>query len=214
MLLIASLVTLVFNLPALILTDLAIMSNFAGDSSALDSVRRLRTFVVVGGIVSMVIFPFWPFITVISLVMVGVKNSKYPHVRASLVLPIVFTVIAFVIGAGALTLMVTGSFAAERDEEYVPLPLLGFVMWAIGMYAPVFFSDRLVCKLIDAEEAVAPSNSGGGGGARIIQPGVAVDSKTRAACPSCQAPLEYNRNPGGEPTQVQCYKCQAIVEFD
>jgi predicted RNA-binding Zn-ribbon protein involved in translation (DUF1610 family) len=35
----------------------------------------------------------------------------------------------------------------------------------------------------------------------------------KSECPSCGAMLEYAKS-SNSATQVQCYKCQAIVEFD
>jgi len=46
---------------------------------------------------------------------------------------------------------------------------------------------------------------------KFVQPGVAT--MARDNCPSCGVQLEYTRS-FGNTTQVQCYECQALVEFD
>jgi hypothetical protein len=112
--------------------------------------------------------------------------------------------------------MIVTDNGSEAGGVFANLALLLHAGYGLLYVALV---DRCFCRLIAnppplASNMIAVGNSRGAGGARIIQPGVAPGSSiTRNACPSCQVELEYTRQVGIA-TQVQCYSCQALVEFD
>jgi hypothetical protein len=64
----------------------------------------------------------------------------------------------------------------------------------------VGFADTLILK------AIGDKGTAGG-----VAGGVAASGQLVHPCPSCSSPLQFVRT--GPTTQVQCYKCQAVVEF-
>jgi len=97
-------------------------------------------------------------------------------------------------------------------EDYWWIWLILFLVREAAAIGFIISADQINLKLID-------NYVGGGNGAQVIQmvgrtiQGPAMPAVTVSPCPTCQAPLQYTPLPPPQPTQVQCYKCSAIVEF-
>jgi len=103
-------------------------------------------------------------------------------------------------------------YTATAFEYYWYIWLILFVVREVAAIGFIVSADQINLKLID-------NYVGGGAGAQVIQmvgrtiQGPAMPAVTVSPCPTCQAPLQYTPLPPPQPTQVQCYKCSAIVEF-
>jgi hypothetical protein len=111
----------------------------------------------------------------------------------------VFGILSFVLLAAiVLLLIIAGSM--RGNESQLPLTeilTLALFQW-ISNFLFIGFADKLILRAI--------GDKGGAAG------GVANSQLVVHPCPSCSSPLQFVRT--GPTTQVQCYKCQAIVEFD
>jgi LSD1 subclass zinc finger protein len=213
-LIIASLLTFLVDVVALTLTDIAFMSAFVDDTPELLSLKRLRTNLIVWNVVACIIFAFWIFTAPLSIYFV---SARARHIPSAVVMPLTCCFIAVIFGGGGLSMLFLGALFGYYDADgTVPaMSACGVLVWVGALYLPIYFLDRVVCQLMAESIGGGGSSSGAVSGAsvgRIIQPGIAAGQQ-RAACPSCATQLEYQKAPSG-PTQVQCYKCQAIVEFD
>jgi hypothetical protein len=83
---------------------------------------------------------------------------------------------------------------------WITLLTLTLFQWIFN-FLFIGFADTLILKAI----------GGKGGAAGGVAGGVVASSQLVHPCPSCSSPLQFVRT--GPTTQVQCYKCQAVVEF-
>jgi hypothetical protein len=140
------------------------------------------------------------------------EQYKYrPVFLATCIVPVVEVVFV-----GLVNLFLAVSF---KDFTFLigVLTTLALLRLVYGLFY-VALADHCFRRLIENPPPPLATNMPAvvdhSGGARIIQPGVVPGSTlTRNACPSCQVQLEYMRQPD-TPTQVHCYNCQALVEFD
>jgi len=103
-------------------------------------------------------------------------------------------------------------YISAFEQYWYIWPLLYLIRSAcvIGFMA---VSDRMTLRLIEnmSSEETVPMVG------RVVQPSplvaaAAAPAVTVSPCAACSAPLQFTRNPHG-PTSVQCYQCNAIVEF-
>jgi hypothetical protein len=80
--------------------------------------------------------------------------------------------------------------------------LVLMLLWIPFHLAFLIFTDIAILSVIGRE---APHAGG------VIISSAPVRQDVVTPCPSCSAPLSWT--PTGAKTQVQCYKCQAVVEF-
>jgi len=215
---IAGIIQYAVGLFAIVLTDMAILESFPKDESL--TLRRSRTSFLGTGMFGLIYFPllFWG-ILVAYLVTLSQNLSAHPRSSSMGYTPValsagVFTLVE--IGCMILTfwlLINSHKWYSSRLELGQPV-LLAFTLFVHALTGLIFtfFADRSMVRLINDP----PPRNGGvivtsTGGARVVQPGVAT--MARDNCPSCGVQLEYTRS-FGNTTQVQCYECQALVEFD
>jgi len=117
----------------------------------------------------------------------------------------VFGILSFVfLAAIVLLLIMTIAGPATirfRFSAYVSLISLTLFQWMFN-FLFVSYADTLILK------AIGDKGGAAGGVAGVV----ASTQLVVHPCPSCSSPLQFVRT--GPTTQVQCYKCQAIVEFD
>jgi len=98
------------------------------------------------------------------------------------------------------------------EPAFVTYWFIWFIVFLIRESVGIAFiacTDQLNLKLIDNYVA---------GGQAVQMVGRTIQAPTMpvvtvSPCPTCQAPLQYSALPPPQATQVQCYKCSAIVEF-
>jgi hypothetical protein len=92
-------------------------------------------------------------------------------------------------------------FRSALTEFSAWITLLSLALFqCIFHFLFVGFADTLILK------AIGDKGTAGG-----VAGGVAASGQLVHPCPSCSSPLQFVRT--GPTTQVQCYKCQAVVEF-
>jgi hypothetical protein len=95
----------------------------------------------------------------------------------------------------------TNNSALQSDVgAIIALIVLSVFQWIFN-FVFIGVSDALILK------AIGESAGGSGTVGRVVQAGVVLVHP----CASCAAPLQFQRT--GPATQVQCYKCSAVCEF-
>jgi len=200
--------------------DLAIVDALPAENHAKRAVRKLRTAALGLMMFATFIVPFFfPIFCCIVLPMMqsAITKRAGPSPRnstATYVLGIISALLMWPFFGGEVAMTIVMSFS----YDYTILIILFFVLLihvALGL-AFIGTYDTVMIELLN--DATYGNNTGvvggGGGGARIITPGNVPGGARQAACPSCQVVLEYTAAANGAATQVECYNCKAIVEFD
>eukprot|EP01108_Squamamoeba_japonica_P003936 TRINITY_DN3136_c0_g1_i2.p2 TRINITY_DN3136_c0_g1~~TRINITY_DN3136_c0_g1_i2.p2 ORF type:complete len:255 (+),score=42.91 TRINITY_DN3136_c0_g1_i2:242-1006(+) len=195
-------VSVLLQIAFIIVANRAYLSLYNEQTSLPVDPRRLRGYHLGWSIAGLLIFPpfFWCIVPYVLYQLAHFRDAVegFGGVKWSGLVSWVASIMFFV--------LLCTFFGAESYEAWPAL-----LTWSLFMFFAqcvfIYLADVMIQRSI--KQLCVDDGSAGVVSARVVTPGAV---KLEHACPSCSVPLEFIRT--GPLTQVQCYKCESVVEFE